>query len=639
MKKQPYPIANLTGGLNVNIDPTLLTDIESPDIREVYFDKGLLKKDFGKQLFGGPILGTPMLLDTFYKLDGTTYLFCFTTQAAYIYNETSKEWEDVTIGVTVEDCEDVWVDKTNVTSSVSTTDFKRGTKSLLLTVATAFTTGIAATEVIDSADLHTFTHIHLWVKSSITLAADQLALLLDDTAACASPIETINFPALTAGVWTRVSLPLAHAADDIAIISVGINVNVDQVAFTLALDDIRAVKGFTGTEDNLFFSAILNDTYIITNGKDIIYKFISGTTLVALGGSPPTRAKTICVFQNRIVLGGTEESGTMKPQRIRWTSVGTIETWTGGTSGYVDLDTTIDWVMHIKLLKNKCIIYKDYSLWELTYVGGTKVFNPEIKVKNIGTSASNTIVDLGETHIFFAGSDIFSFDGIACTSISGNINPLLFQTEDKILNLSLIARANSLYLEELHTYLICFPPEAVLFKYNSKTRGWVRFNSRPIYAMGYYYAGEGRIIWANATGTWASATGSWKRRALSKNAPTTLLGWRGQIYEDNRATASTDELVWVTKDFIFGHAYRIPEVRTYYKGGAFALYYSVDGGLSYTSLGTHVNVSDWVEGVKPIDVTAQRIRFKITTSEPSFELKWLEPWYLLRKRSIDLRLS
>ena len=640
MRKQPYPIANLTGGLNVALDPTLITDTESVDNREVYFESGLLKKDYGQRALGIPVLGTPMLLETFYKLSGTEYLFCLTTTSAYILSTTNEEWEDVTIGVTIDDCEDVWVDKANVVSSVSTTDYKRGSKSLLLTVAAAFTTGIAATEALSSANLSTFSHIHLLVKSSIALDAADISLLLDDTEACPSPIETISFPALVAGVWTRVSLPLAEAASDTAIISVGININIDNGAFTLALDDIRAVLEFTGDEDDLFSTAALNDTYIITNGVDIIYKYVSGVTLVALGGSPPTYAKTICTFQNRLVLGGTTESAVAYPQRLRWSSVGTIETWTGGTSGYVDLDTTVDWIMHLKLLRNKCVVYKDYSLWELVYVGGTKVFNPELKIMNVGTQSPNTIIDRGDYHIFLSGANVLTFDLTTTTPLSGNINPILFRTGDKLIDLSKIAQVNALYVEELLTYLLCFPNEGILLKYNFETKGWTRSSSKTVYAMGYYRADMGITIWSDATNGWDDAVGTWKRRSLPANAPTTLFGWgTGQIYEDDRATISSNEMTWISKDFIFGHAHRITEVRTYYQFGPFVVYYSVNGGLTWTSLGTHVYAGDWVEGIKYIDVTAQRIRFKITTSESVFELKWLEPWYLPRKRSIDLRVN
>jgi len=640
MRKQPYPIANLTGGLKVDLDAILIEDKNNPSVQEVYYDKGILKKEFGKRLFGGDLLGTPMLYDTFYETDGTETLFCFTTKAAYTWNATNEEWQDITIGAVLDDCEDVWVDSANVTSSLSTTDFKKGAKSLLLTIAADFTTGLAAYEDFASSDLTTHTHIHFWAKSSVALAAGDIQLLLDDTSACVSAIETIDFPALVAETWTRCSLAIATPASCSAIISVGINVAVDKGAMTLALDDIRSVLEYTGDEDDLFFSATLNNSYITTNGIDPIYKYTSGDTLVALGGSPPTHAKTICVFQNRIVLGGTYETATFYPYRIRWSSVGTTETWTGGTSGYVDVDTTVDWVMHLKLLKNRCVLYKDYSTWELVYVGGTKVFNPELRITSTGCGAPNTIVDLGEMHIFFSGSDILAYDGSTTVSLSNNINPLLYRTNEKILDLSVIARANSLYIEELRTYMICFPEEEVLFKYNLDTQGWVRFNSKPIYAMGYYRSVAGVIIWSAATGTWSAALGSWKRRSLPASAPTTLFGWdTGQTYEDDRTTISSDELIWVTKDFVFGHAHRITEVRTYYKEGPFTIYYSVNGGISYTSLGTHIYVSDWVEGIKYIDVTAQRIRFKIATSEAAFELKWLEPWYLPRKRSTDLRLS
>jgi len=640
MRRQPYPIVNLTGGLNVNVDPILLTDVQSPEITEVFFDKGLLKKERGKHLFGGTLLGIPMLYDTFYRNNGIEKLFCFTTTTAYTWNATNLEWEDITIGATVEDCEDVWTDEANVVSSVSTTDFKKGSKSLLLTIADAFTTGLASHEVIGPLDLTTYTHIHLWAKASVALAAGDIKLLLDDTAACTSPIESINLPALSAGVWTRCSLTIAAPASCGAIAAVGINVAVDKGAMTLALDDIRAVKEYTGTVDNPFFTGTLNDTYIITNGLDPIYKYTSGDTLVALGGSPPTWARTLCIFQNRIVLGGTQEGGTAYSQRIRWSSIGTTETWSGGTSGYIDLDVTPDWVMHIKLFKSKCLVYKDYSLWELVYVGGTRVFNPELKIMNTGCSAPNTIVDLGDVHVFFSGSGILSFDGTQTLSISKNIDPYLLRTGEKLLDLSKITRANSLFLEELRTYLLCFPYEELLFKYNFDTQSWIRFSGYPIHAMGYYYATLGSVAWNAATGSWAAATGSWWRRSLPSDAPTTLLGWNsGQTYEDDRVTTSTNQMTWVTKDFIFGHAHRITEVRTYYKEGPCTVLYSVNGGTTWTSLGTHQNEVDWVEGTKGIDITTQRIRFKVTSTAPLFELKWIEPWYVPRARSIDLRLN
>ena len=47
MKRQPYPVAQLTGGLDVSVDAIFLVDKASPYLRNVRFDKGLVKKGVG----------------------------------------------------------------------------------------------------------------------------------------------------------------------------------------------------------------------------------------------------------------------------------------------------------------------------------------------------------------------------------------------------------------------------------------------------------------------------------------------------------------------------------------------------------------------------------------------------------------
>ena len=73
MKKQPYPVAQLTGGLDVSVDGVFLVDKNSPYLRNVRFDKGLIRKGLGWVQFGTglPLDGTPILIDTFPTADGT----------------------------------------------------------------------------------------------------------------------------------------------------------------------------------------------------------------------------------------------------------------------------------------------------------------------------------------------------------------------------------------------------------------------------------------------------------------------------------------------------------------------------------------------------------------------------------------
>jgi microcystin-dependent protein len=155
--------------------------------------------------------------------------------------------KDTTSKVVVDDCEDTWNESTaaNVTSEVDASDFKVGSNSVKLTVGSAVTAGtILATEVISSVNLRPYSSIYVWVKSSVTASAGDLQLLLDDTANCASPVYTLNMPALVANVWKRVKLDLTHPTNDVSMVSIGVKMVNDLGSFVLRLDDVSIGNGF-----------------------------------------------------------------------------------------------------------------------------------------------------------------------------------------------------------------------------------------------------------------------------------------------------------------------------------------------------------------------------------------------------------
>ena len=139
-----------------------------------------------------------------------------------------------------------------IVPSVVTEDKKRGSgaNKFVLTSASA-DTGLM-TVAIDSVDLSKYDYIEFWIKSTqTTTAAGDLRILLDDNAACASPIETLNVPVLTRNVWKYCRLPLNLAEKDTAIISIGLKFhdvsNINDGDATIFLDDIKAVKNDTAT--------------------------------------------------------------------------------------------------------------------------------------------------------------------------------------------------------------------------------------------------------------------------------------------------------------------------------------------------------------------------------------------------------
>lgn len=145
----------------------------------------------------------------------------------------------------IDNCEDAWNEYVDgdVTATLDGADFKVGAGSAKFVMADGVGVEIIASEVISVASLAAYTHISAWVKSSIALAANDLQLLLDETALCATPLETLNIPALAAGTWTQIRLTLANPATDLLLISIGLKQAVDKGAFTFNIDDIRAIKG------------------------------------------------------------------------------------------------------------------------------------------------------------------------------------------------------------------------------------------------------------------------------------------------------------------------------------------------------------------------------------------------------------
>ena len=147
--------------------------------------------------------------------------------------------------VLVEDCEDAWDEyvQANVTSTADTIDKIVGAASAKMAVADLAAVGRLATEAITSINLSPYKYLRAWVKSSIAITSGDLSILLDDTAACVSPLEDLNIGALVAATWTQITIPLANPSLLTAIISIGIDMDIDKGIFDFWIDQVRATKG------------------------------------------------------------------------------------------------------------------------------------------------------------------------------------------------------------------------------------------------------------------------------------------------------------------------------------------------------------------------------------------------------------
>ena len=130
----------------------------------------------------------------------------------------------------------------DITVSLDTKDKKQGSQSNKFVIAAGASAGDLATDSITSKNISGYDYIEFWVKSTVATSAGNLKLHLDDTASCASPVESISIPALTADTWTFVRDQIDNPELCSAIISVGLEYDSDLGACTVWLDDISVVK-------------------------------------------------------------------------------------------------------------------------------------------------------------------------------------------------------------------------------------------------------------------------------------------------------------------------------------------------------------------------------------------------------------
>ncbi len=230
---------------------------------------------------------------------------------ALIAKWSGSAWDTKFQGITIiEDCEDAWDEyvEPNVTSTADTGDKQVGSASASLSDDGGAAAGdILATEAITSINLAGFTKIKLWFKSQFNRSAGDYQLLLDDTANCVSPLETIDLPELVAGTWTECELTLANPATDLAIISIGIKMVDDPGPAVIKIDSVRAT-GNTALASPLDAIVVTDatDEYLVVSSATAAIYSSDGSTWLSLVGS-----KGYLAFYDTKLRGIATDGGTL----------------------------------------------------------------------------------------------------------------------------------------------------------------------------------------------------------------------------------------------------------------------------------------------------------------------------------------
>lgn len=381
---------------------------------------------------------------------------------------------------------------------------------------------------------------------------------------------------------------------------------------------------------------------VYTNGIDAIRKCSITGNDADLGGTPP-KVKYCVSFGPYLLLAHitNDGSGNVRPVRVQWCDTGDPETWSGGNSGSQELNEDPEDITGVGTFGNFVTIHKPNSIYVGQLVTTSDVFRFDRKPTGVGTVSEATIANIpsGE-QIFLASDGLHLFNGITAPLIESPIQDELRES----MNPAYLYKAQGVFVEELDEYWVAIPigsdtePETI-YKYNWRTRQVYKDEKTNMTAMGVY-VNTSSLTWDDIDIAWDSYSLRWDSSVLASLNPVVIFGDTAGTSTSRTSVSNNDngtavEGIWETKDFT-AEDFGIPDVdrimrwkglEVWAKGNSVSVYYSTDGGSTWSLASALTLSSDYPEDDAPsnvyFDIVKSRIRFRFlnNTAGETFTLK------------------
>lgn len=162
-----------------------------------------------------------------------------------------------------------WTAVTNVTTTASQAGKLGATSASNIAIAAAFATGkIAHFPLAAAQNLNTYQQLSFWIKSDVAVAAGVLRIDTCSDTTGNTVVDSINLPALAAGVWQAVTLDKA-ANMGATINAIRLHAISDPGTVTLTIDDVVACKAASAANSLSLNSLISSDGAVFYAVKSI----------------------------------------------------------------------------------------------------------------------------------------------------------------------------------------------------------------------------------------------------------------------------------------------------------------------------------------------------------------------------------
>lgn len=379
---------------------------------------------------------------------------------------------------------------------------------------------------------------------------------------------------------------------------------------------------------------------VYTNGIDAIRKCSISGSDAALGGSPP-KARFVRAYGPYLVLGYVTDGGNTYYSRVQWADTGDPENWTTGNAGSVDLVEDPDDITGFGLFGSLLTVHKGNAIYVGQLVSTSDVFRFDRKATGVGAICEATIQNLptGE-QIFLARDGIHLFNGVTAPLIDSPINDELREE----ISPSQMTKAVSVFVEELDEYWVGVPLGSdtevqTVYKYNWRTKQVYKDSRTDLTALAIFL-NTSEDVWDDQVGSWDSHSAIWNSVLNASLNPVVMLGNSSGVTTARSSTVNNDNGVAVsanldTKDFT-AQDLQVPDIdritrwkgmQLWAKGNAIKVYYSTDGGTTWTLATTLSLSSEYPPDSGPLrsyfDAVNSRIRFRFLndTLSQSFTLE------------------
>lgn len=236
-----------------------------------------------------------------------------------------------------------------------------------------------------------------------------------------------------------------------------------------------------------------------------------------------TYCKSLRTYKNFLVALNVTKGGQNYPFMVKWSSPadpGSVpSTWdiadATQDAGEADLAESNGQIIDGLQLRDAFMIYKEDSVWRMSYTGGPYVFSFQKVLGVSGALNRNCIVEVDGLHFVLTGSDVVVHDGQSATQVLDKVaRRALFQDFD----VSAIDRAFVFKNPFLNEVFICYPQigssipnKALVWNYRDKT---VSYRDIP----NLHHANYGTVD-ASLGDTWASDSDPWNSDLTLWNGP------------------------------------------------------------------------------------------------------------------------